>query len=128
MQFFKDIAKKLNVFLTRFQTNNLMLLFLSDALVEMFTSIMSMVIKLTVLNDETTALKLVEIEEEAQRYVIAIIVKLQERSPLQYTVLRMASLLSPWKLEQKSKREIFDLLQSPCREGSEIKMDNSRRS
>ena len=67
MQFFKDIAKKLNVFLTRVQTNNLMLLFLSDALVEMFTSIMSMVIKLNVLNDETTALKLVEIEEEAQR-------------------------------------------------------------
>ena len=67
MQFFKDIAKKLNVFLTRVQTNNLMLLFLSDALVEMFTSIMSMVIKLNILNDETTALKLVEIEEEAQR-------------------------------------------------------------
>ena len=67
MQFFKDIAKKLNVFLTRVQTNNLMLLFVSDALVEMFTSIMSMVIKLNVLNDETTALKLVEIEEEAQR-------------------------------------------------------------
>ena len=67
MQFFKDIAKKLNVFLTRVQTNNLMLLFLSDTLVEMFTSIMSMVIKLNVLNDETTALKLVEIEEEAQR-------------------------------------------------------------
>ena len=67
MQFFKDIAKKLNVFLTRVQANNLMLLFLSDALVEMFTSIMSMVIKLNVLNDETTALKLVEIEEEAQR-------------------------------------------------------------
>ena len=67
MQFFKDIAKKLNVFLTRVQTNNLMVLFLSDALVEMFTSIMSMVIKLNVLNDETTALKLVEIEEEAQR-------------------------------------------------------------
>ena len=67
MQFFKDIAKKLNVFLTRVQTNNLMLLFLSDALVEMFTSILSMVIKLNVLNDETTALKLVEIEEEAQR-------------------------------------------------------------
>ena len=67
MQFFKDIAKKLNVLLTRVQTNNLMLLFLSDALVEMFTSIMSMVIKLNVLNDETTALKLVEIEEEAQR-------------------------------------------------------------
>ena len=44
MQFFKDIAKKLNVFLTRVQTNNLMVLFLSDALVEMFTSIMSMVI------------------------------------------------------------------------------------
>ena len=44
-----------------------MLLFLSDALVEMFTSLMSMVIKLNVLNDETTALKLVEIEEEAQR-------------------------------------------------------------
>ena len=67
MQFFKDIAKKLNAFLTRVQANNLMLLFLSDALVEMFTSIMSMVIKLNVLNDETTALKLVEIEEEAQR-------------------------------------------------------------
>ena len=45
MQFFKDIATKLNVFLTRFQTNNPMLPFLSDALVEMFTSVMSMVIK-----------------------------------------------------------------------------------
>ena len=39
MQFLKDIAKKLNVFLTRFQTNNPMLSFLSDALVEMFTSL-----------------------------------------------------------------------------------------
>ena len=50
MQFFKDIARNLNVFLTRFQTNNLLLLFLSDVLVEMFTSLVSMVIKRNVLH------------------------------------------------------------------------------
>ena len=62
MQFFKDIAKKLNVFLTRFQTNNPMLRLLSDNLVDMFTSVLSMVIKRNVLNDATAALKLVKID------------------------------------------------------------------
>ena len=62
MQFFKDIAKKLNVFLTRFQTNNPMLPFLSDGPVEICTSLMSMGIKRNVLNDATTTLKLVKID------------------------------------------------------------------
>ena len=47
--------------LTRFQTNNPMLPFISDALMEMFTSLMSMIIKQNVLNDPTTALKLVKV-------------------------------------------------------------------
>ena len=58
MQFIKDAANNLSVFLTRFQTNNLMLPLLSDALVEIFTSLMSMVIKQNVLNNATTALAL----------------------------------------------------------------------
>ena len=62
MQFFKDITKKLNVFLTRFHTNNPMLPFLSDAVAEVFTSPMSNVIKRNVLNDAITALKLVIID------------------------------------------------------------------
>ena len=52
----------MNAFLTRFQMNNPMLPFLSDALVEMFTFLMSMVIKRNVLNNATTALKLVKID------------------------------------------------------------------
>ena len=41
--------------------NNPMLPFTSDALMEMFTSLMSMIIKQNVLNDPTTALKLVKV-------------------------------------------------------------------
>ena len=77
MQFFKDIAKKLNVFLTRFQTNNPMLPFLSDALVEMFTFLMSMVIKRNVLNKATTALKLVKINmTDKENQLDAVSIKL----------------------------------------------------
>ena len=52
-----------------------MMLFLSDTLVEMFTSLMNMVIKQIVLNDATTALKLVEINmagKENQLDVVSI--------------------------------------------------------
>ena len=55
--------------------NNPMMLFLSDTLVEMFTSLMNMVIKQIVLNDATTALKLVEINmagKENQLDVVSI--------------------------------------------------------
>ena len=51
------------------------MLFLSDTLVEMFTSLMNMVIKQIVLNDATTALKLVEINmagKENQLDVVSI--------------------------------------------------------
>ena len=88
-----------------------MLPFLSDAFVEMFTCLMSMVIKRNVLNDATTTLKLVKIDmtdKESQldamsiklgtalkEMLSALGAKLQERSPLQYTVVRMASSLSP---------------------------------
>ena len=51
------------------------MLFLSDTLVEMFTSLMNMVIKQIVLNDVTTALKLVEINmagKENQLDVVSI--------------------------------------------------------
>ena len=55
--------------------NNPIMLFLSDTLVEMFTSLMNMVIKQIVLNDATTALKLVEINmagKENQLDVVSI--------------------------------------------------------
>ena len=149
MQFFKDIAKKLNVFLTRFKMNNPMLSFLFDALVEMFTSLMSMVIKRNVLNNAPTALKLVKIDmtdkenqpdavsiklctalkemlsaldttnmkiQNFKKYckdiVIAIIAKLQERSPLQYTVVRMPSSLSPHNMVRAKEKSFtcFNLL------------------
>ena len=149
MQFFKDIAKKLNVFLTRFRTNNPMLPFLSDTLGEMFTSLVSMVIKQNVLNDTTTARKLVKIDmtdkenqldavsiklgaalkemlsalggtdvkiqnfkKKCKDSVIAIIAKLQESSPLQYTVVRMASSLSPRNMVRAKEKSLtcFNLL------------------
>ena len=47
--------------------NNPMMLFLSDTLVEMFTSLMNIIIKQIVLNDATTALKLVEINRQARK-------------------------------------------------------------
>ena len=43
------------------------MLFLSDTLVEMFTSLMNIIIKQIVLNDATTALKLVEINRQARK-------------------------------------------------------------
>ena len=149
MQFFRDITKKLNVFFTRFQTNNPIMPFLSDALVKMFTSFISMVIKQNVLNDSITALKLVKIDmtdkenqldavpiklgtalkemlsalgvidvkiqnfkKECKDSVIAIIAKLQERSPLQYTVVRMASSLSPHNMVRAKEKSLtcFDIL------------------
>ena len=67
----------MNVLLTRFETNNPMLPFLSDALVEMFTFLMSMVIKRNVLNKATTALKLVKINmTDKENQLDAVSIKL----------------------------------------------------
>ena len=53
--------------------NNPMMLFLSDTLVEMFTSLMNMVIKQIVLNDATTALKLVEINMAGKKNQLDVV-------------------------------------------------------
>ena len=50
-----------------------MMLFLSDTLVEMFTSLMNMVIKQIVLNDATTALKLVEINMAGKKNQLDVV-------------------------------------------------------
>ena len=49
------------------------MLFLSDTLVEMFTSLMNMVIKQIVLNDATTALKLVEINMAGKKNQLDVV-------------------------------------------------------
>ena len=57
--------------------NNPVLSFLSDALVEMFTFLMSMVIKRNVLNNATTALKLVKIDmTDKENQLDAVSIKL----------------------------------------------------
>lgn len=132
MQFFRDIAKTLNSFLKRFQTNRPMVPFLSGALVQVMKSLLRIFIKEDVIREASSALKVsridVENEEnyldlskikvstalkeilrevdvpdhkkmkfksECRSIIISIILKLKERSPLNYTIVRAASSLDP---------------------------------
>ena len=143
IRFFKDIAKKLNVFLTRFQTNNPNVL--NDA-----TTVLKLVkidmtdkenqldavsIKLgTVLKEMLSALgatdtdvKIQNFKKECKNSVIAIAAKLQERSLLQYTVVKIASLISPYNMVRAKEKSLtcFNLLAEKV---AKIKMDVSRQS
>ena len=57
-------------------------------------------------------MKIQNFKKECKDSVIAIIAKLQERSPLQYTVLRMASSLSPHNMVRAKEKSLtcFNLL------------------
>ena len=77
LQFFQDIASHLQGFLTAFQSNDPMVPFIEKALVDIFQSLMKMIVKPDVLAKADTGLKLAKLDlSKAENLIATELIKL----------------------------------------------------
>ena len=143
-QAFKDIAHKLNQFLTVFQTDAPMLPFLSDILESLLRRIMRYFIRSSVVAEAATPYKLIGLDVSAtsenclpvndlklttavksilkelkctggqkhtflkdyRNFLIGLVEKMQEQSPLSYALVRSSSSLNPVKMASEEAASI----------------------